>query len=249
MVDYWGTDEPLCDIGPTPLGDGIVDVQDLIILAEHFFEDYRLIAHWNLDELEGNIAHDGANDNDSNIHGEPLWQPEGGMVDGALQFDGIDDCVETDFILNPADGAFSVFAWIKGGAAGQVIISQKDNTVGRTTNPGSAWLGVGASDGKLTTGLMNTVFGSLDSESVITDGQWHHIGLAYDFDGLHRYLYMDGIEVAKDTNPVGGVSSDGGLYIGASKDLEAGTFFSGMIDDIRIYDMALSAEEIAELAR
>ncbi len=38
MVDYWGTDKPLCDIGPTPLGDGIVDVRDLIVLAEHLFE-------------------------------------------------------------------------------------------------------------------------------------------------------------------------------------------------------------------
>jgi Tol biopolymer transport system component len=39
MVDNWGTDEPLCDIGPTPFGDGIVDVQDLIVLAEHLFEE------------------------------------------------------------------------------------------------------------------------------------------------------------------------------------------------------------------
>jgi len=30
---------PSCDIGPTPLGDGIVDVQDLIVLAEHLFEE------------------------------------------------------------------------------------------------------------------------------------------------------------------------------------------------------------------
>ena len=39
MVDCWGTDEPLCDIGPMPWGDGIVDVQDLIVLAEHLFEE------------------------------------------------------------------------------------------------------------------------------------------------------------------------------------------------------------------
>jgi hypothetical protein len=39
LVDNWGTDEPLCDIGPTPFGDGIVDVQDLIVLAEHLFEE------------------------------------------------------------------------------------------------------------------------------------------------------------------------------------------------------------------
>ena len=40
MIDYWGTDEPLCDIGPMPWGDGIVDVQDLIVLAEHLFEEF-----------------------------------------------------------------------------------------------------------------------------------------------------------------------------------------------------------------
>ncbi len=39
MVDYWQTDESLCDIGPPPFGDGIVDVQDLIVLAEHLFEE------------------------------------------------------------------------------------------------------------------------------------------------------------------------------------------------------------------
>ena len=39
MVDYWGTDEPLYDIAPSPFGDGIVDVQDLIVLAGHLFEE------------------------------------------------------------------------------------------------------------------------------------------------------------------------------------------------------------------
>lgn len=39
IVDNWGTDDPLCDIGPMPWGDGIVDVQDLIVLAEHLFEE------------------------------------------------------------------------------------------------------------------------------------------------------------------------------------------------------------------
>jgi len=39
IVDNWGTDEPLCDIGPTPFGDGVVNVQDLIVLSEHLFEE------------------------------------------------------------------------------------------------------------------------------------------------------------------------------------------------------------------
>jgi hypothetical protein len=40
MVDNWGTDNSLCDISPTPFGDGIVDVQDLIVFAEHLFEEF-----------------------------------------------------------------------------------------------------------------------------------------------------------------------------------------------------------------
>ena len=39
MVEHWLTDYPLCDIGPMPWGDGIVDIQDLIVLAEHLFEE------------------------------------------------------------------------------------------------------------------------------------------------------------------------------------------------------------------
>jgi len=40
VVDHWGQDYPLCDIGPTPFGDGIVDVQDFIVFAEHLFEEF-----------------------------------------------------------------------------------------------------------------------------------------------------------------------------------------------------------------
>ncbi len=244
MVDHWHTDEPLCDIGPTPFGDGIVDVQDLIVLAEHLFEDYRLIAHWKLDETEGNTANDSIGDNDGTLHGNPAWQPTEGMVGGALQLDGVDDYVSTPFILDPAVGSFSVLAWIKGGAPGQMIISQKDGT-----GSGAAWLWVDSSYGRLITRLMHPPFDPLVSESVITDGQWHHVGLVYDFDGLHRSLYVDGAEAARDTNPVAGVYSNGGLYFGASKMLDAASFFTGLIDDVRIYDRALSAEEVAELGR
>jgi Tol biopolymer transport system component len=40
MVDHWGTDNRMCDIGPMPWGDGIVNVHDLIVLAEHLFEEF-----------------------------------------------------------------------------------------------------------------------------------------------------------------------------------------------------------------
>ncbi|MHC4072139.1 MAG: LamG-like jellyroll fold domain-containing protein [Planctomycetota bacterium] len=75
------------------------------------------------------------------------------------------------------------------------------------------------------------------------------MGLVSDFDGLHRHFYVDGVEVARDSVAVGGVGSNGELHVGAGPAREAGTFWSGLIDDIRIYDEVLSAEEVADLAR
>jgi len=207
-----------------------------------------LIAHWELDETEGDIAYDSAGDNDGICHGGPLWQPAGGKINGALQLDGIDDYISTGFILDPAEGAFSVFAWVKGGAAGQVIISQTDGT-----GTGETWIGAETSDGKLMTGLVPPAVGRsapqpLVSESVITDGQWHHIGLVRD--RSYRFLYVDGIEAAGDTKALAPLkASDGGLYIGAGKSLTAASFFPGLIDDVRIYNRALNAEDIEEMVR
>jgi hypothetical protein len=244
LAQYWGQDEPSCDIAPLPNGDGIVDEKDLNLLAEYLLKELQPVAHWKLDESEGNIAEDSIDNNDGTIHGNPVWQPAEGTVDGALQLDGVDDYISTAFGLDPTKGSFSAFAWVKGGAPGQVIICQTGGSDASTR-----WLWADPSYGRLMTWLMHPTYDPLVSESVITDGQWHHIGLVYDFDGLKRYLYVDGAEVAKDTSFVGGVPSDGGLYFGVDKMLGQGTFFSGLIDDIRIYDEVLSAEEVVELAR
>ena len=74
------------------------------------------------------------------------------------------------------------------------------------------------------------------SQTNIADGNWHRIGLVWD--GSNRTLYVDGVAVAEDTQDgLGG--SDGGLYIGTGKAMEADTFWSGMIDDVRIYNRAV----------
>ena len=232
MIDHWGENYSLCDIGPTPWGDGIVDVQDLIILAEHLFTYPGAVAYWKLDETEGDIAYDSVGVYYGILNGVPTWQPTSGMIDGALELDGINDYVSTDFVLDPEDGSFSAFAWIKGGAPGQVVISQ----IG-----GASWLLADASDGKLMTELVPTIGRSISplmSESVVTDDEWHRVGFVRD--GSDRILYADGIEVARDTaNNL--ESASGGLYIGAGSDLdlEPGALWSGLIDDVRIHNRAL----------
>ena len=232
MVDHWDTSYPLCDIGPMPWGDGFVDIQDLIVLSEYLFEDINdptLIAHWALDETEGMVVTDSAGDNNGYALGNPVWQPDGGIVDGALQFDGNDDYLETNFVLNPAEGLFSVLAWIKGGNPGQVILSQ---------TAGVNWLGADPSDGSLITELKGTSRSAspLLSQTIITDDNWHRIAIVWD--RSLRTLYVDGVMVAQDTQD-NLAASDGGLYLGCGKAMEAGTYWSGLIDDVRIYNRAV----------
>jgi hypothetical protein len=218
-IEFWHGYEPI-----------IIDCTILGLVQEQ--HDPRFVADWRLDETEGTIAHDSAGDNDGTLNGDPAWQSTAGQIDGALQFDGIDDYVSTSFILNPADGPFSVVAWVKGGAPGQVVISQ-------TELGGANWLLADSSEGNLMTELKALGRGAatLLSQTVITDGQWHRVGFVWD--GSQRTLYVDGVAVAEDTQ-TGLESSEGGLYIGAGKAMEAGSFWSGLIDDVRIYSRALA---------
>jgi hypothetical protein len=142
----------------------------------------------------------------------------------------VDDCIKTPFILNPAEGPFSLFAWVKGGGPGQVIFSQAG---------GANWLMADSTAGALLTQLRASGRSSNDlaSAQAVTDGQWHRTGLTWD--GANRVLLVDDVEVARDSQGTP-ASSAGGLYIGAGSTLASGTFWSGLIDDVRLYNRAVT---------
>jgi len=229
LIENWGQNEPSVDIGPMPWGDGKVDEKDLEVLMSYWGQevyDSTLIAYWKLDETSGIMAADSIGANNGTLVGDPIWQPAGGRVRGALQFDGIDDYVSTPFVVDPAKGPFSVFAWVKGGGPGQVILSQAG---------GANWLMAGASDGVLMTDLKSAgrQGKALTSTAVVTDGNWHRVGLVWD--GSNRILYVDDVEVARDTQ-ANFAGSTGNLSIGAGSTMAPTSFWKGLIDDVRIYN-------------
>jgi len=59
------------------------------------------------------------------------------------------------------------------------------------------------------------------------------------WDGSSRTLHVDGVVVAENTES-GLAAYGGGLYIGVGKDFAPSTFFSGLIDEVRIYDRAVN---------
>jgi hypothetical protein len=230
LAAHGGYNRPSCDIGPTPLGDGVVDYEDFKVLAGYIgkeIEDPTLVAHWALDEAEGAVAYDSVGDNDGTVLGVPAWRPEGGQVSGALEFDGTTFCV-VDPVLNPSDGPFSVLAWVKGGAPGQAIVSQQAS---------AAWLVLDASEGRFASELSIDQDGyPLRSSTAITDGDWHRVGFTWD--GSACLLYLDDVLVAEAAED-GLAGSTAGLVIGCGPMMATGTRFTGLIDDVRIYRRAV----------
>ena len=234
LIQFWGQNNPIVDVAPT-FGDGVIDFLDLKLLMSYWkqpIDDPTLLAHWAMDEVEGIIANDSAGLNDAVVVGGTVWQPSGGQLNGALQLDGIDGYAVTGPVMNPAEGPLSVFAWVNGGAPGQAVLSQLN---------GANWLVADPDLGCVMTELIPPAVGRfvpqpLISECVITDGQWHRIGFVWD--GVNRSLYVDDILVAEDTQ-ANLQGSNGNLYIGVNKNLDEGTYFSGLIDDVRIYNRAV----------
>jgi hypothetical protein len=253
LVEAWETDDPKCDIGPMPWGDGVVDAADLDVLMDHWNQEasiapVELVAHWAFDETEGMKAYDSAGVCDANLMGDPIWQPEGGMVGGAIELDGIGDYVSAPFVLPRPDTAFSAFAWVKGGERNHVIISESGAY-------GYFLLQADFIAGNLMTSFMAGFGNHLFSETPIIDGQWHHVGIVWNGYPSNRILYVDGIEVARDTVlecwGTGGSIGGRGIYIGASWGLDTHRdyYWNGLIDDVRIYEGTLSPEKIAALAQ
>ena len=79
-----------------------------------------------------------------------------------------------------------------------------------------------------------------------TDNQWHHlVGTA---DGSRTRIYVDGVLVDEDVFTSNGINSTQTLAIGQDNGVNGGSyFFNGKIDDVRIYNRALSAAEVGQL--
>jgi uncharacterized lipoprotein YddW (UPF0748 family) len=225
-----------------------VDADDLAAFASQWLEGSLypragLRAHWRFDEADGSEAMD---DTGHGYTGQLLngctRVAGGGVFGAAIELDGVDDFVRSPYVLNPADGPLSAFAWVKGGQPKEVILAQTDGS-----GIGREWLHTDPTDGKLLTRLTDGA-SVLMCETVICDGAWHHVGVVWD--GARRHLYVDGVRVVSDAAALVGLQAgDGQMYIGAGKTLLGTHFWTGRIDDVQIYDRALGEAEVAAMVQ
>jgi len=207
----------------------------------------ELIGHWMFDEASGDVAFDiSGNGNDGTINGA---QSVPGVGGSALEFDGVDDYVETPITDVPVDG--TVAAWINTtlGDVRQAVFSSHNSEEFRLQlnyRPGTG----GPTPGFL--GL-NVLYGSLtaysDIGSEMYDGSWHHVAFVWEgaSPGTIR-AYWDGQEKAVtygSQNAWQGNYNRSAVHVIGREDLNNNNyFFAGQIDDVRMYDHALSEIEI-----
>jgi hypothetical protein len=196
----------------------------------------RPVAQWEFEEGTGTTASDSAGWHDGTVVGA-MWVP--GKIGTALWFDGIDDYVDcgTDSLLNPAE--MTVTLWV-------CPETEYKMTRSLVTKVGG---GVYDGDYSVELGLMGEVrgwFGNGNARVVVSgaknvaDGEWTHLALTRD--GREMALYMDGGDrtgVAYSIKP-----GDGGYRLRMGGPWS----YKGKIDDVRLYDRALSPVEIEQLA-
>jgi hypothetical protein len=208
-----------------------------------------LIAHWTFDEGQGGTATDSAGSNNGTIH-QAAWMQ--GKIGGALTFDGQDDYVlGSTSPFDFANATFSVCAWFKTTDLDTVTIVSEGSY-----GNGGWMLGI---NGYVYFALKSPNYtdnacSTLTTESY-NDGQWHHAAAVISTNtsnnsGNSAVIYIDGNPVnameGTKNSAYGYKSSTTNWSIGA-RDGATRNFFNGSIDDVRIYNHALSGQEIASL--
>lgn len=203
-----------------------------------------LVGWWKMDDGAGQIALDSSSSGADGTLDLPDWAP--GIRGDALQFDG-NDRVECGSEAS-LDGTtpFTVAAWIRvpsGPTNTGVIIQQRDSGGFN----GQYQLRI-RTDGRLNFwcyGDLSTQF-EFQSVSAVNDGQWHHVAASRDDLGSAA-IYIDGVL----ENSVSGTTVrplSGSIGVGIGCDIrDSNKFFTGTIDDVRIYSRELPQAEVGEV--
>jgi thiol-disulfide isomerase/thioredoxin len=228
-------------------------------------KDSNLVGWWKFDETEGNTAVDSSgNGNDGTLVGNPVWRPQGGEIGGAIEFSRKGDYVK---IANePAfdiTNQITISAWVASVPEGWTgIVTKRDTKANHRTIASQSppeWMGIvtkGDSAWCMSINPWINVFhfgvglnDCLDGMNEASEGQWHHVACVYD--GKKMRIYVDGtLDVSRGrTGPI--ATNDFPVCIGENIKLTKHFHFPswhGLIDDVRIYNRALSKNEVAVLA-
>lgn len=211
-----------------------------------------LVGHWTFDDQTANDS--SGNSNNGTVFGSAAYTP--GISGLALQLDGVDDYVSIadSPTLNPSN-AMTVAAWYRpvsfSGGGNDPIVDKGYTSHSppyyqfhlaasgdQYPSPGRASLGFSVAAGGQNLPGASTIGGGFWKP-----GEWYHLVGTYD--GARVKLFVDGQLVA--SNPVTGTIPSYGRPVTLGKYSNLNAYLPGTIDDVRIYDRALTPGEVAAL--
>jgi len=213
------------------------------------------ILHWSLDEGTGtNVADISGTGRNGFLSGGPAWITNG-VINGALQFFGTNDCVRQAAGSNTLNGlnAFTLSLWLKpADIADRGFLTADDADTNATFGLATR---ISASCGNETNVVEATfatsggVVHRASASNALTPGQWQHLALTWT-NGEEPKLYFNG---QLDQPSSGFVAAFGVLtncpqFILGKGALDTPASWSGAMDDVRVFNVALNADEILALA-
>lgn len=188
-----------------------------------------LILHWTFDEGSGTTAQDASG---RGYHGVLRYGPRrvaGKVGRRALEFDGVDDAVTLPSLSAPKDKTYALWVYPRACGGWTTLIEFGND---------APWFGIAGPSGTCNVQLY---FKNPISSSVLTRNQWSHLVYTSDSASNVSRIYINGVERGRGTANTKTTTGLGvGFHIGD-------THFNGLLDDVRIYNRALSAEEVRAL--
>jgi hypothetical protein len=202
--------------------------------------DKSLVLYLPFDKDDGSYARDRSGyNNHGTIYGAIRVD---GKVGKALSFDGVDDYVRTaSQTLTPP---LTLMAWIFYGVKTNINTIMADGKSGVTSNGFRFYVNsYQTEDRKLFIEVGNgTASSSLKSAAgLVTPNMWHHAAVV--INGNNSALFLDGAQVASGSL----LDFTQTNYVDIARTLSAEYYFYGCIDEVRIYNRALSQTEIIRI--
>ena len=167
-----------------------------------------------------------------------------------LRFDGIDDYVLIEENVIPDSGDYSISFWVKadsGNTGARTILSQSD------TSGSPFYFGAISTSDTSATIKMNKDWEDIKNENFYIDDKWHFYTIVNDGtigDSASivdtSAFYIDGVLISKVIGEGKSYPKDEKFFIAKMWD-SSGQYFSGIIDEITIWDRKLTADEITSL--